>query len=107
MTKHVSDFYNGEPEKEWNRLDHPYTRFEFVTTCDLITNYFPKEGKVCDIGGGPGRYAIELIKQGYDVTLIDLSQELLEIAKARDVSNVICADAKNLAMLESNAYDAV
>jgi hypothetical protein len=50
MTKHVSNFYNGKPEKEWNRLEHPYTAFEFATTIDLIENHYPKEWKLCDIG---------------------------------------------------------
>jgi len=48
MSNHVSKFYNGDPEKEWLRLEDPYSRLEFVTTCDLISKFLPKEGCVCD-----------------------------------------------------------
>lgn len=114
MVQHVKRFYDEEPEKEWKRLGHPYTKFEFVTTCDLITNHFPSEGKVCDIGCGPGRYSIELLKRGYDVTMADLSGELLEIAK-RNIQQegfalpgkILCANACDLSELNSGEYDAL
>jgi 2-polyprenyl-3-methyl-5-hydroxy-6-metoxy-1,4-benzoquinol methylase len=34
-----------------------------------------------DLGGGAGKYSIELAKEGYNVTLADLSERLLEQAK--------------------------
>jgi len=114
MSKHVSNFYNNRPEKEWNRLEHPYQQFEFVTTLDLISKYFPSKGHVCDIGCGPGRYSIELLKKGYEVTMVDLSSELLEIAKGQVAQldgvpspTIICADARELSMLPSGQFDAV
>ncbi len=114
MTKHVSKFYNEKPEKEWNRLDNPYTNFEFVTTSDLIARYFPKKGEVCDIGCGPGRYSIQLIQKGYKVTMVDLSQELLDIAvcKVKELKisapeRLICSDARKLSMLPTETFDAI
>jgi len=46
-----------------------------------LKRYLPKHGHLLDAGGGPGRYTIELAKLGYDVSLLDLTPELLEIAK--------------------------
>ena len=42
----------------------------------------PEEIKVLDIGTGPGFYAIILASRGYDVTAVDLSEGMLEQAKA-------------------------
>ena len=36
-----------------------------------------------DIGGGPGRYSVWLAKQGYDVTLVDLSENNIALAKQK------------------------
>lgn len=113
MSRYVSSFYNKDPEKEWLRLEHPYTAFEFVTTCDLISRFFPENGKVCDVGCGPGRYAMELLKRGYDVSLVDLSEELLKIAEGKikdqqlpSPAQVLCANACDLSSLSSETFDA-
>ncbi|WP_426349857.1 class I SAM-dependent methyltransferase [Alloiococcus sp. CFN-8] len=77
----VKSYYNEAAEAEWNRLSNPYTQVEFQSTLYLIEKYFPKGGKVLDIGSGPGRYSIELLKKGYKVTLLDISEKELDIAK--------------------------
>lgn len=61
MSQFVKDFYNARADLEWKRLDLPLCRIEFASTLRLIEKYFPKQGRVCDVGSGPGRYAIELI----------------------------------------------
>ena len=63
--------------------DRPYRRLEFESTMRLVERYFPKDGSVADIGCGPGRYSIEMLKRGYRVTLVDLSEESLEIARRK------------------------
>ena len=39
--------------------------------------------RVLDCGGGPGRYAVELTRWGYDVTLFDLSSGNLTLAQKK------------------------
>ena len=78
MSEVVKNFYNSNAKLEWERLDLPLCRIEFVSTLGLIDKYFPKRGRVCDIGGGPGRYAIELIRRGYAVTLLDISDDEIQ-----------------------------
>jgi hypothetical protein len=56
-------------------LDLPLCRIEFASTLALIDRYFTEGMKDFDVGGGPGRYTIELIKRGCKVTLLDLSAE--------------------------------
>jgi len=48
---------------------------------EIIRKYLSKKGKVLDIGCGGGRAAIPLLKEGFDVTGIDLSDLLLAAAK--------------------------
>lgn len=114
MTEDITKFYNEQPNKEWQRLDDPYHTFELVATLKVIDTYFENKGKICDIGSGPGRYAIELMQRGHDVTLVDFSQELLEIAKVEvgrrnlnEQAQFICSDARELDHLESGIHDYV
>lgn len=78
----------------------------------LVEKYFPASGAVADIGGGPGRYAIELLKRGYRVTLVDLSEGLLDVAgkqiRAEGLvpEGIVRADACHLDFIPSGSLDA-
>lgn len=74
MSDTVQDFYNKNVAREWERLETPLSRIEFATALRLIDKYFPSTGRVCDIGGGPGRYAIELLQRNYQLTLFEFSE---------------------------------
>lgn len=50
----------------------------------------PVEGKVLDVCCGSGRHSRVLAELGYDVTGVDLSTYLLDLAKKRDTLNRIC-----------------
>jgi len=69
MNKEIEKYYDSLVIQEWERLNVPFPRLEFESTKMLIKKYFPKKGLVCDIGCGPGRYTIELLKMGHKVTL--------------------------------------
>lgn len=43
--------------------------------------YFPKNGKITDIGGGQGQDSVFFANAGYNVTLIDISKKAFEYAK--------------------------
>jgi ubiquinone/menaquinone biosynthesis C-methylase UbiE len=68
---------------------------------------------VLDIGGGPGRYAIELARRGYRVTLLDVSGESLKLARQKaseahvSLVDTVHANALDLAVLGSASFDAV
>ena len=75
----------------------PVSAFLFIEIF-FFKKYSPRKGLVLDAGGGPGRYTLELARLGYDVVLLDLTPELLGIAKnqiekARTIVNVNSADA--------------
>jgi SAM-dependent methyltransferase len=47
----------------------------------FIERYLPDSGTVIDVGGGPGRFSVEIAKLGRDVVLADLTPKHLEQAK--------------------------
>src|SRR6267142_61604 len=112
MSQLLKAFYNANARVEWERLDLPLCRIEFLSTLRLIDKYFPKRGRVCDVGGGPGRYAIELLRRGYAVTLVDLSEEEIRLARVRldeltlSAEQLLVGDAQDLSGLASDSFDA-
>lgn len=113
MSKVVKSYYDENAEIEWDRLGDAYNKVEFCSTMYLINKYFPNNGSIVDIGCGPGRYSIELLKKGYKVTLFELSEKELHLAKEKvnslglKAEDYICDSAINLNRLESGKFDAV
>jgi ubiquinone/menaquinone biosynthesis C-methylase UbiE len=112
----VRSYYSEMREEEWRRLARdPYRRLEFDTSMHFFKKYSPGKGLVLDAGGGPGRYTLELARLGYDVVLLDLTPELLEIAQneikksrvADRVRQVLQGSIDDLSMFDDNAFDAV
>ncbi|HKZ94340.1 MAG TPA: class I SAM-dependent methyltransferase [Candidatus Bathyarchaeia archaeon] len=50
---------------------------------DSLEDTIPKKGVVLDLCCGTGRHSIALVKRGWNVVGIDLSRNLLEIAKSK------------------------
>jgi 2-polyprenyl-3-methyl-5-hydroxy-6-metoxy-1,4-benzoquinol methylase len=67
----------------------------------IIKKFFTTNVNILDIGCGTGQHTLELLKQGYKVTGIDLSNEMLKIAKKKLLLNKLFFN--NLFNL--NAYD--
>jgi ubiquinone/menaquinone biosynthesis C-methylase UbiE len=116
MEKRVKRYYTRYVRKEWNRLvKDPYHKLEFDTTLYFLKKYMPKKGLVLDAGGGPGRYTIELAKQGYDVILLDIAPANLEFAKRQikkaklqnKVKEFVEGSIVDLSKFNDNTFDAV
>lgn len=111
MSQIVRNYYNEFAHGELGRLQTPYTQFEFVSTLSLIEQYM-QGNSVIDVGSGPGVYSAELLQRGYQTTLWDLSDTLLDIAKEElskkglMAEDFICDSAVHL--LEHNTqYDSL
>jgi SAM-dependent methyltransferase len=113
LSDRVRNFYDAHVVDEAGRLDLPLQRIEFRSTLRLIEKYFPATGNICDIGSGPGRYSLELARRGYDVSLVDLSENLLARARSAFESAhltpraILQADACDLSAFDAGAFDAV
>jgi S-adenosylmethionine-dependent methyltransferase len=108
----VEQYYNQHSTAEWQRLDRHRT--EFAITLRALREFLPSPpAAILDIGGGPGRYAITLAQQGYQVTLADVAQQNLALAVQQattanvQLTRVVHANALELVTIPSGAYDAV
>jgi len=108
----VERYYDNDAHAEWARLDRD--RVEFAVTLRALAEYLPPPpARVLDIGGGPGRYSIELSRRGYDVTLADISAAELSLAEQKAseqgvrISALVKADARDLTVFEDGRFDAV
>lgn len=112
MSQFVKNFYNSNAAQEWERLDKPLCKVEFVSTLRLIDKYFPNHGRICDIGSGPGRYSIELARRGYTVNLFDLSEEEIRLAQAHfsqlglSAEQFIVGDARDMSVFAAASFEA-
>lgn len=114
--KAIGEYYDTAALEEWRRLvKDPFHRLEFETTLHFLTKHLPKRGFILDAGGGPGRYTIELAKNGYDLALLDISPKLLEkarrqIARAgvkKKVKLVTEGSITDLSQFKDSSFDAV
>ena len=112
----VKDWFAETANYEWKRLKQDaYHQLEFLVTMNSLEKYLPKEGFILDAGGGPGRYTIELAKRGYDVVLLDLVKEMLEIASRQirkeevqsRVKRIMEGSVTDLSMFGDETFDAV
>jgi len=106
----VEQFYDNDPQQEWQRLERHRT--EFAVTMRALAEFLPPPpARIMDMGGGPGRYSIALAQQGYTVTLADLSQQNLAFAREKAAAaqvrfaGVVHANVLNLAAFTSETYD--
>lgn len=116
VEKLVKDWFAKTADYEWKRLKQDaYHQLEFIVTNHFLKKYLPKKGLVLDAGGGPGRYTIELAKKGYNIVLLDLVKEMLEIAKKQikreriqhNVKRMIEGSVTDLSTFIDETFDAV
>jgi 2-polyprenyl-3-methyl-5-hydroxy-6-metoxy-1,4-benzoquinol methylase len=106
--------YAGKAEEEWKRLTaSPIPRIEYMITCHILEHHLPPYGWILDAGSGPGRYAIDLACQGFQVTMFDLLLEMLQFGKTKvagaGMEKRITLTAGDIVALPypSNTFDAV
>ena len=107
--ENVREYYNQNSLNEWERLQGFHFEFEITK---VMLNKYGKFGKVLDIGGGPGRYSLYLSSLGFDVTLVDLSENNVKFAlsKAQEMGlslKAYVADARDLSSLNLGEYDTI
>lgn len=108
----VRALYQSDPEREWHRLRRHRTEFA-VTLRALKAHLPPPPARILDCGSGPGRYALELTRLGYEVILFDLSEKELDLARQAataaglDIEGYEVGSALDLSRFANASFDAV
>ena len=110
----VQSFYNEYGEKEWNRLGATaYGKLVFLLHADFLDPFLEEGKRVLDAGCGPGRFSIYMARAKCRVTLLDLSETQLRIAKEKceeaEVTDYIDgymhASVTDLSAITDNTFD--
>jgi len=89
------------PKGYFNRSGFYKTKVEY----EFIKSHISDNQKtILDMGGGSGRFALPLIKAGYDVTVVDLDSNAIDLCKKRGISKSYCVDIRDF---ESDGFDIV
>ncbi|MBS3080455.1 methyltransferase domain-containing protein [Candidatus Pacearchaeota archaeon] len=99
------------------RFDKDYAKYydlfnqakDYKNEADFLEEVFKKYGnvkKILDLGCGTGLHTKELLERGYEITGLDLSEEMIDIAKKRNPSAKFHIGNMNNFNL-SNKFDAI
>lgn len=116
-TKHQNEIQHGkkllklDAEKTWGHSKKA-GQLRVQRRVDLIVNTTKMQPskKVLEIGCGTGMFTKKFLQSGAEITAIDISKDLLEIAKKNILNSNIhfeLAAAEDLSMIKNNYFDAV
>ncbi len=99
-SKQIEQYYDTAAARELVRLDSH--RIEYAITLRALREHLPgPPARIADVGSGPGRYAVALAAARYQVTLVDLSAQVLALARESAATEGVTL----FAHLHANALD--
>jgi len=108
----IAAFYNSNPQEEHRRLERH--QLEYDLTWRYLNRYLPAQGSILEVGAATGRYSLELVKHGYQLTAVGQSPGLIDACRKNflDAGLVdrVCFfvdDARDLSGLEGEEFDVV
>ena len=109
----VERYYDSLADEYDSLYSGPYWALYDAITWENMRRFLPKKGgRILDIGGGTGRWAIPLAERGYEVVLTDISERMLEVARRKveekglgDRVRIVKADAQDMSMFEDCSFD--
>ena len=107
-TEILKEFYGQIDEDE--RLNKSRQgQLEYLVTMNYIHRFLKEGACVLEIGAGTGRYSIELAKEGFQVSAVELVEgnlkKLKENAKGLSNINAFQGDALDLGMFADDSFD--
>lgn len=104
----INSFYNNINE-DTRLLNSRHGQMEYITTMNYIHRFANEKAKILEIGAGTGRYSIALVKEGYEVTAVELVEQNLTVLKenSKDLENIHSyqGDAMDLERFADNQFD--
>jgi ubiquinone/menaquinone biosynthesis C-methylase UbiE len=114
--ENTREFYNEYADAEWSRLERSaHGRLKAIIHEDFIRRYTKPGYRVLDAGSGPGRFSITMINSGAKVTVLDISDMQLEMARQKileagleeKAEDYIRGDIADLSVFPENLFDMV
>lgn len=112
--EHIREFYNDYGVREWERLDRTaYDKLNYHLHMTFLKEHVGPGKKVLDAGCGAGRFSIAIAQLGSEVTLFDISDEQISIAKEKILENglmdrvscFITGDLCDMFMIQDETFD--
>jgi ubiquinone/menaquinone biosynthesis C-methylase UbiE len=112
----VARYFDTLAEQEWLRLESTLQgRIKYAVHRHFVERHIRPGMHVLDVGSGPGRFGLDCVALGADVTLVDLSPVQLAAARermaVRGVLNRVRGfhqlDVLDMTSLAADSYDAV
>lgn len=103
----AAEYFDDYGEREWERFENGTTPGPSMTThMRMLEGYVRAGDRVLDAGAGPGRFTLELLRLGAQVTALDISPGQLELLRARvpDVEAVV-GDITDLSRFPDGSFD--
>jgi SAM-dependent methyltransferase len=103
----TAQFFDEYGEREWTRFEDGRTPLPSVATHTRMLERYVRSGdRVLDAGCGPGRFTLELVRLGADVTALDISPVQLELLRQRvpDVDAHL-GDITDLSRFADDSFD--
>src|SRR5260221_99184 len=101
----------------WQKTHAKYLTFDWINKqtvfAQQIIKYFPKNGKILELGAGQGQDTIYFAEKGYDIVSCDLSEFALDLAEKKLPSNLKnkvqfkTLDFSNSLPFELNSFDII
>lgn len=92
----VIDFLKNMSKNEYKSFSYYYDEImeliEYDGWVDLVRKYCKPNSKILDLACGSGTLAISLANDGYQVSGLDLSKEIIEVAKEKMITNHVEID---------------
>jgi len=99
MKKHYTEGYSENIRFKRDNMHKP----EFILTFETIRKYLKRDMKILELGAGTGAYSIQLAKEGYDVTALELVEHNMSMLKLKIKPNMkiktILGNATDLKMI--------
>jgi len=87
----VTNAYNQIAEKYTDQYFYDATDYPFV---DNFLHLLPVDGKILDVGSGPGNFSRYIKEQGYAIEGVDLSEKMIVV--------LLCRAKRGKAKLQNN-----
>jgi SAM-dependent methyltransferase len=104
----IAEFFDAYGEREWTRFeDGRNSRASLDAHIRFLERFVRPGDRVLDAGAGPGRFTVELVRLGADVTALDLSRVQLDLLRARVDVEAVVGDIRDLSQFDDGMFDVV